>query len=106
MTDFSVRLGRRVRELRVQRRLSQDQVAEQAEISGKYVGEIERGEVNVSAFILSKIAAVLQVEIAELFVIDHHASREKLEQEILLLLAQAEEEKFRLAYRILQAVLP
>ena len=55
---FSQKLGKRIKELRKKSSLSQDQVAEQAGISGKYLGEVERGEVNVSVVILSKIALV------------------------------------------------
>lgn len=45
--NFSVALGRRVKELRKKASLSQDQAAERAGISGKYLGQVERGEVKV-----------------------------------------------------------
>lgn len=63
---FSQKLGKRIREIRKKSALSQDQVAEQAGISGKYLGEVERGEANVSVIILSKIAFVLGVSMNDI----------------------------------------
>jgi transcriptional regulator with XRE-family HTH domain len=42
-------LGKRIRALRKQKGMSQEQLAEQVGMSGKYLGEIERGQVNCSA---------------------------------------------------------
>ena len=61
MAIFTKNLGKRLRELRTKARLSQDQLAEQAGISAKYLGEVERGAVNVSVHILHKLSGVLGV---------------------------------------------
>ena len=66
MATFTTNLGKRLRELRTKARLSQDQLAEQAGISAKYLGEVERGAVNVSVLILHKLSAVLGVGLAVL----------------------------------------
>ena len=50
--DFARKLGRRVRELRERKGLTQDRAAELAGITGKYWGEVERGSVAVSAVVL------------------------------------------------------
>lgn len=67
--DQAVRrgIGVRLRELRTERRLSQEGVAERAGIACKYVGEIERGETNPSVTILVRLARGLGVPVAELF---------------------------------------
>lgn len=49
--DFARKLGRRVRELRERKGLTQDRAAELAGITGKYWGEVERGSVAVSAVV-------------------------------------------------------
>ena len=53
--------------LRKARGWSQETLGERADLSYKFVGEIERGLVNPSLDSLLKIANVLNVEIAELF---------------------------------------
>lgn len=105
MEDFSLKLGKRIKELRTRAGLSQDQLAEQAGISGKYLGEVERGEVNVSAAILAKLAVVLQLSLPELLSFEHHASRERLREEMNRMLDDADDETVRLSYRILSSIL-
>ena len=61
------RVGRNVQRLRRARDLSQERLAELAGNTAKHVGQIERGEVNVSIDILAGIAAALSVDLADLF---------------------------------------
>jgi len=46
--------------------LSQEQLAEKADLSYKYVGEVERGCVNVSLDSLVRIAKALRIPLREL----------------------------------------
>lgn len=64
------RLGKNIRVLRKARGWSQETLGERADLSYKFVGEIERGLVNPSLDSLVKIANVLDVEIVELFLTD------------------------------------
>ena len=63
------RVGRMIQRLRQLRGVSQEQLAELVgqQKSVKHVSEIERGLANVGLDTLSRIAAVLSVDIAELF---------------------------------------
>lgn len=102
--EFSVKLGKRIKELRGKRGMSQEQLAELAGISGKYLGEVERGEVNVSVMILTKLADVVQVHLPELLALEHHAARQELQAEMHLMLVNADERELRLAYRLLRSI--
>lgn len=58
--------GNRVRELRVQRKFSQEKLAELADLHRNYVGGVERGERNVSLLNIVKLAHGLKVRPAKL----------------------------------------
>ena len=64
--DPRIVFGRRVRELRIERNLSQEKLAELAELHRNYVGGIERGERNVSLRNIVKLAHGLDVRPAKL----------------------------------------
>ena len=54
-------LGQRVRELRKHRGLSQERLGKGSSLSGKFIGEVERGEKSISIDSLYKVSAALQV---------------------------------------------
>jgi transcriptional regulator with XRE-family HTH domain len=60
-------LGQEIRRLREDRGLSQEEFAGLAGVDRAYFGGIERGERNVAALNLIKIAEALEVEVGDLF---------------------------------------
>ena len=62
-----LRVGSNVHRLRRARGLSQERLAELVGNSGKHVGQIERGEVNVGLDVLSRMAGALSVDVGDLF---------------------------------------
>ena len=60
-------LGQEIRRLREDKGLSQEEFAGLAGIDRAYYGGIERGERNVAALNLIKIAEALDVEVGKLF---------------------------------------
>jgi transcriptional regulator with XRE-family HTH domain len=67
---FRRRLGKRLRQLRMNYGISQDKLAVEASIGDNQIGNIERGEINATALTLAKIALVLNCEIQDFFVFE------------------------------------
>jgi len=59
-------VGQNIRAYRKQARMSQEKLAEKADLSYKYVGEVERGCVNISLDSLARIAKALKVKVRDL----------------------------------------
>ncbi|MBR3664162.1 MAG: helix-turn-helix transcriptional regulator [Desulfovibrio sp.] len=102
--NFPKELGERVKELRKQAGLTQEQAAEGAGISGKYLGEVERGEVNVSVAILSKLAEVFGIDISDFFRSQHLRPISEIKKEMKSFIDNDKDEDVRLLYRIFTAV--
>ena len=65
-TDYLIRVGERVKEIREEKGLSQHELSFRIEISRNQIGRIERGEINTSLSALYEIATGLEVDIVEL----------------------------------------
>lgn len=61
--DNRVHLGKRIAEIRNERGLSQQQVADASGIKRPHVARVEGGKFNVGIDILAKIASALQCDI-------------------------------------------
>jgi transcriptional regulator with XRE-family HTH domain len=60
-------LGRTIRSLRTERKISQEALADSANIDRSYMGGIERGEHNITIMNLAKVAGQLDLKMSELF---------------------------------------
>ena len=70
MSDITKQVGQRIRELRNERRMSQEEVAFKAGISPAHLGQIERALKNPTIDTIAKIAAALDIPVAALFTMD------------------------------------
>ena len=59
--------GNKIREIRKQQQLSQEDLADKAGLHRTYIGMIERAEKNITLININKIAKALNVEIKILF---------------------------------------
>jgi transcriptional regulator with XRE-family HTH domain len=64
--DLLVALGLAVRELRLERGLSQERLAELAGLHPRYVSDVERGRRNVGFVNVYRIAGALSVDVSAL----------------------------------------
>lgn len=66
MTDISKKFGKKVREIRLKKKLSQGGVAKILKVHRSYVSGIERGVRNPSLKVIERIANALGVDIEEI----------------------------------------
>jgi XRE family transcriptional regulator, aerobic/anaerobic benzoate catabolism transcriptional regulator len=71
-------LGKRVRELRNRRGMTRKMMAREADVSERHLAQLEAGEGNVSIVLLRRIAAAVNVSLAELFSPEAEIQREKV----------------------------
>lgn len=65
--DICEAVGKRLRELRKNRGLSQEKMAETAGVNPKYYSEIERGKRNITLKVMDKISASLGITFRDFF---------------------------------------
>lgn len=59
--------GEKLRSLRISKKLSQEKVAELAELDRTYISSVELGKRNISIVNICRLAAALQIEMNVLF---------------------------------------
>ncbi|MBR7797896.1 helix-turn-helix domain-containing protein [Agaribacter marinus] len=67
MSDFLKLVGNNIRMLRKEQGLTQEELAEKAELQHSYIGGIERGERNISLLTMEKIIIALNISPRALF---------------------------------------
>lgn len=102
-------VGARIKVLRKEKGLSQEALGEKGGFHFTYIGQVERGEKNVSLINLAKIAEALEVNISQLFAyvsedMDYSES-EVLIQEIVNMLRNMELKNIVLSKNIVREIL-
>ena len=62
-----IKFGNRVREERMKLRLSQEKLAEKADVHRTYIGMIERAEKNITLESIKKVVDALGLKLSDLF---------------------------------------
>jgi len=78
--DFLLFLGKRVRELRNRRGMTRKMMAQEADVSERHLAQLEAGEGNISIVLLRRVAAAVNVSLAELF---SHDAEEAVEMRLI-----------------------
>jgi len=83
-TSVLKKIGQRIRDIRKQKGLSQEQLGEKAGFHFSYIGGVERAEKNITLINLLKIADALDVQIIDLFAYTKHQKSVLNEKDVLL----------------------
>lgn len=66
MVDIKKRFGDRLRQIRKQKKISQEELAFRAKLHRTYISDVERGSRNISIENIEKIAKSLRIKISDL----------------------------------------
>jgi transcriptional regulator with XRE-family HTH domain len=84
VSKIAQQVGERIRKLRHERGVSQEQLALKAGITPSYLGQVERGEKSPTIDSVDKVARALQVSLEELFSFEHaqlaHVDRQVIDK--------------------------
>lgn len=64
--DILKGLGQQIRDLRLRRSISQEELAAIANVHRTYIGMVERGEKNITILTLVKLSLALEVNLVEI----------------------------------------
>lgn len=104
--DIKRAVGKRIKVVRQQSGLTQDQLAEQVELSPKYISGIERGVENPTMDILIRLAKALEVEPYDLFLFGESEENEKaLRKGIEKMVREADRGKLQLYFDVMRKIL-
>ncbi len=99
-------LGARIKSVRKARKLTQEQLAERAEINSVYLSKIEHGKENPTLTLLIRIALALEVDVQDLFDYQQEASSKAQKETLRRLISQIDDDnKLKVAVRVARALL-
>ena len=102
-------IGQRLRALRKERGLTQDKLGELAGLSGKFIGEVERGQMSISIDSLYAVAVALQTPLRNLVDVrpgdqPPAPASEDVDRIYALIAGPHRQEEIRRAYNVLRAM--
>ena len=99
-------VGKRIKEIRKARLLTQEQLAEKASLHSKYISSLECGNENPTLDVFVKLSEALEVGLIELFLVEHEQENPKdLKKTIQDLLGQADTEKLKTTVKLIKAII-
>lgn len=101
--DFSI-IGRRIRNLRLKNNMTQEELADEINISVAFISRVERGVLHINLKRLTEIAEVLKVSPGYLLVGINTKSKEYLKEDFAEILERCTPEQQKLIYQISELV--
>lgn len=102
MSDIKAKLGKRIQEIRKQKGMSQEQLAEIIGIEPNNVSRIENGKNYPTPENIAKIANALDKEVYELYLFNHFKPLNDIQKELTV--ALQDEKTARILYKFYTAL--
>ena len=105
--DIKRQLGYKIKRLRLKRGMTQEQLAEMAEISTRSLAGIETGENFMTAQTMEKILECLGITVDELFTAEHLKPTEDLITEIDAIIDSVKDDRDKIEniYKVVKAII-
>lgn len=65
--DFLKKMGKNIREIRIEKGISQEELSFRTDLSRNQIGRIERGEINTGIRTIYEISLGLEVDVKQIF---------------------------------------
>ena len=105
MSEIKKLLGKRIKEIRILRNLTQEDLSELTNIGTSSISKIESGYFHPTDENLEKIAKALNIEPYKLYMFEHHKDTKTLIKDLEHIIKNANDEEIKLVYRIIKSVL-
>lgn len=96
-------IGLRIKELRRRKKLSQEELAELIDVNFRTIQRLETGKNIPSLETLTKLAEAFEIDICDLFAVEHLASREEIINNINIIANNLDDEHLRIFYRTINS---
>lgn len=109
MSDLLKQIGGKIREVRIKKGLTQEDLADKSGLHSTYIGGVERGERNLTVLSLEKIAKGLDLDIRDFLERRkekrYPTAQERVSGEIMQMLRRKDEKTLQLATRVVRDVI-
>ena len=101
--DYYV-IGRRIKQCRLDRKMTQEELADEINISVAFLSRVERGNAHLNLRRLTQIAEVLKVSPGYLLTGSNTTSKDYLKEDFRLILEECTPEQRQLIYKISELI--
>ena len=105
MSEIKKLLGKRIREVRILRNLTQEDLSELTDIGASSISKIESGHFHPSDENLEKIAKALKIEPYKLYMFNHQKDTRELIEDLENILKSVTDDEIKLVHRVVTSIL-
>ena len=105
MSEIKKLLGKRIREVRILRNLTQEDLSELTDIGASSISKIESGHFHPTDENLEKIAKALKIEPYKLYMFNHQKDTKSLLEDLENILKCATDDEIKLVHRVVTSIL-
>ena len=105
MSEIKKLLGKRIREVRILRNLTQEDLSELTDIGASSISKIESGHFHPTDENLEKIANALKIEPYKLYMFNHQKDTKTLISDLENILKSATDDEIKLVHSVVTSIL-